>query len=417
MALVYMSIASFLIYYYTDVLKFSTEIVTIILLVARFFDGAIDPFIGYYMDRRSTKAGKYKGYIYYWALPSSLFFVVLFLPPPVTGLAAALWCLSMYLVWSFCFSMMEVANLPLLAVICAAEERNTLNTFKITSSIFAAMVSSYLTFKLVHFFGGGSEKMGFFLTTAVFAVMVFITAMLGTKNVTEKYSLKENTLSFNDTMRAISRDKQLVFLYLMLIFDQMSASVKLQTTVYYFKYYIGRIDVVPVFFLVGVLSSFMAQPLILWASRRFRLSSLMVGGYLCAAVSLSVIWFSGRNITSIFIGNIMYGVSSAFPSNLVFVYAAELSDRLSEYDGGSFGGVVNSLLHVSSKIGYAMAGSSVAFIMYLTSYVPDADQTPVALMGIRICAIILASFTIIIGGLCAHLSFRCAPPGRANPTR
>jgi GPH family glycoside/pentoside/hexuronide:cation symporter len=369
------------------------------------------------MDRRSTKAGKYKGYIYYWALPASVFFVVLFLPPPVTGLAAALWCLFMYLVWSFCFSMMEVANLPLLAVICAADERNTLNTYKITSSILAAMVSSYLTFKLVYFFGNGSERMGFFLTTVVFAVMVFATAMLGTKNVTEKYSLKENTLSFGDTMRAILRDKQLVFLYLMLIFDQMSASVKLQTTVYYFKYYIGRIDVVPVFFLVGVLSSFMAQPLILWASRRFRLSGLMIGGSLCAAASLSVIWFSGRNITSIFIGNIMYGVSSAFPSNLVFVYAADLSDRLSEDDGGSFGGVVNSLLHVSAKIGYAMAGSSVAFIMYLTSYIPDAEQTPTALMGIRISAIVLASFTLIIGGLCAYLSFRNAPRGRASHPR
>ncbi|MDR1916303.1 MAG: glycoside-pentoside-hexuronide (GPH):cation symporter [Synergistaceae bacterium] len=415
LALVYMSIASFLIYYYTDILKFSTEVVTVILLLARFFDGAVDPFIGYYMDSRSPKAGKYKGYIYYWAIPSSVLFVVLFLPPPVSGQLTALWCFFIYIVWSFCFSMMEVANLPLLAVICGAEKRKLLNTLKIASSIAAAMISAYLTFKLVNLLGRGSEKMGFFLTTLIFAVIVLITSMLGAKNVTEKYLTSENTLSFKETMYAIFKNKQLMFLYCMLIFEQMSASVKLQSTVYYFKYYIGRMDVLPVFFLVGVLSSFLAQPIIYWTSKRFRLSCLMVGGYLCAAFSMLIIWFSGRNLIPIFAGNLLYGMASAFPSNLVFVYASELSDKLSEDERGSFGGVVNSLLHVSSKIGYALAGSSVAFILYLTSYVPDVEQSPTSIMGIRIGSVALTHVILLLSGLFAYLSFRSAPQKEAAP--
>jgi GPH family glycoside/pentoside/hexuronide:cation symporter len=405
-----MPIASFLIYYYTDVLRFSTETVTVILLVARFFDGSIDPLIGYYMDSRSGKSGKYKGYIYYWALPSCVFFVALFLPPPLTGLAAAVWCLFIYMIWSFCFSMMEVANLPLLSVICDVDERGMLNTVKIASSILSAMVSSYLTFKLVDFFGRGSEEVGFFVTMSVFAAVVLVTSALGARNVTEKHFPSENILSFRETMSAVFRNRQLVFLYLMLICDQMSASIKLQSTVYYFKYYLGRMDLLPAFFLAGVLSSLMAQPLILWASRRFRISSLMAGGPVCAALGVSVMWFSGGSVVPIFIGNAIYGVSSAFSSNLVFVCAAELSDRLSESERGCFGGVVNALLHVSAKIGYAVAGSSVSFIMYLTSYVPDAEQTPTALLGIRISALALAFFILLLGGLFAYLSFRGAPP-------
>jgi GPH family glycoside/pentoside/hexuronide:cation symporter len=312
--------------------------------------------------------------------------------------------------------MMEVANLPLLAVVCGSEERNLLNTFKITSSIAAAMVSSYLTFKLVAFFGNGSEKMGFFVTTVIFAVIVLLTSALGAKNVTEKYELSENTLSFGATMSAIFRNKQLVFLYLMLICEQMAASVKLQATVYYFKYYIGRMDVISIFFLVGALCSFLAQPLIFWASRRFRMSHLMIGGYLCEALGMSVIWFSGKNLTTVFAGNVLYGISSAFPSNLVYIYAAELSDKLSECDRGSFGGVVNSLLHVSSKIGYALAGSSVAFIMYLTSYVPDANQTATSLLGIKICAVAMTLAISLLSGLFAFLSFSSDPLKNGPPS-
>ncbi|MDR1943870.1 MAG: MFS transporter, partial [Synergistaceae bacterium] len=300
LSLVYMSIASFLIYYYTDVLKLKAEVVTVILLFARFFDGAIDPFIGYYMDRHSLKSGKYRGYIYYWALPSSVLFVVLFIPPPVTGQIAALWCLFIYMVWGFCFSVMEVANLPLLTVICEDDERNLFNTFRITSGIAAAMISSYLTFKLVAVFGNGSEKTGFFVTMAIFAAVLLCTSMLGAKNVTEKYAASENIMSFGATMTTIFRNKQLIFLYCMLICEQMAASVKLQATVYYFKYYIGRMDVLPAFFLVGALCSFLTQPIIFWAARRFRLSRLMVGGYLCEALGMSVIWFSGRNLAAIF---------------------------------------------------------------------------------------------------------------------
>ncbi|MDR1884710.1 MAG: MFS transporter, partial [Synergistaceae bacterium] len=349
-------------------------------------------------------------------LPSSVLFVALFLPPPVSDHIAAFWCLFIYMVWSFCFSMMEVANLPLLAVVCGSEERNLLNTFKITSSIAAAMVSSYLTFKLVAFFGNGSEKMGFFVTTVIFAVIVLLTSALGAKNVTEKYELSENTLSFGATMSAIFRNKQLVFLYLMLICEQMAASVKLQATVYYFKYYIGRMDVISIFFLVGALCSFLAQPLIFWASRRFRMSHLMIGGYLCEALGMSVIWFSGKNLTTVFAGNVLYGISSAFPSNLVYIYAAELSDKLSECDRGSFGGVVNSLLHVSSKIGYALAGSSVAFIMYLTSYVPDANQTATSLLGIKICAVAMTLAISLLSGLFAFLSFSSDPLKNGPPS-
>ncbi|MDR1885361.1 MAG: MFS transporter, partial [Synergistaceae bacterium] len=151
-----MTVSIFLMYYYTDVLELSALSVTVILFVARFFDGAVDPFIGHYMDGHTTKYGKYRGYLLYWAGPSCVFFVILFVPSPLPGYGALLWYMSAYLLWSFSASMLEVSYLPLMASISCGGDRNLTNTLKISASIVAVVATSFLTLKLVKAFGGGS---------------------------------------------------------------------------------------------------------------------------------------------------------------------------------------------------------------------------------------------------------------------
>jgi GPH family glycoside/pentoside/hexuronide:cation symporter len=401
-----MTVASFLMYYYTDVLALPTITVSIILLAARFFDGAVDPFIGYYMDRRETKYGKYRGYVFYWIVPSSVLLVCLFSPAPLPGLAGVVWYLLIYLAWSFSFSMIEVANLPMLALISDSRERGATNTLKITASILAVSLSSHMTFKLVKFFGGASERIGFFVTMAVFAVIACVSCLLGAKNTTEKHRAPESVLSPRETASSVLKNKSLMFLYLMLICDQMGMSVRIQAAMYYLKYCLNRQDIIPVFFMVGLACSSLAQPIILWASKRAPLSRLMVGGYLGAALSMTLVWYAGSSLWMLMAANAFYGLATAFPNNLLYVRASCLSDEMSEKTSGSFGGVVNSFLMVSAKVGYAVAGSIVAFVLYLTSYSPNVEQTATSLFGIKICFLGLTILTKLLSAFFAFLSFR-----------
>jgi Na+/melibiose symporter-like transporter len=165
-------------------------------------------------------------------------------------------------------------------------------------------------------------------------------------------------------------------------------------------------DAVSLFFLLGITGSLMIQPVIYWVSRRLRTSFLMIGGYIGAAASMAIIWIGGYDLRLLMIGNILFGMTSAFPANLIYVYAAELSDNLSEKYGYCFGGVINSILQVSSKIGYVISGSIITVILRATSYIPNVDQTEISLFGIHLCFLLMTILTALLSAVFAYFSFR-----------
>ena len=402
-----MTASVFLMYYYTDVLKLPIAAVTVILFAARFFDGAVDPLIGHYMDARTTKYGKYRGYLYYWAAPSCLLFVLLFVPPPVGGFPAIAWCLTIYICWSFASSVIEVALLPLMASISGKGEydRNLINTLKVSASILAALAASYLTLGLVKALGGGSEQFGFLAAVSIFACVSAASILLGAMNIRERKRYAENAMPFFESALSVLTKKPLIFMYLAMLCEQMCGCARTQGAIYYLKYCLGRADVIPLLLLAHISGAFLAQPFILKASGHIRASRLMTAGFLAAAAVSSLIWFAGSSVPLLLAANFMFGVFLALPANLVYVYAAKLADGLSSLNNSSFCGIVNSLLGISAKLGYAAAGAVIALALHITSYVPNAAQGGAALFGIQVCFMVLPSAAALLGAIFASMSF------------
>jgi Na+/melibiose symporter-like transporter len=70
--------------------------------------------------------------------------------------------------------------------------------------------------------------------------------------------------------------------------------------------------------------------------------------------------------------------------------------------------VINSILQVTSKIGYALAGSVISFVLFLTSYVPNIEQTALSLWGIRACFVVFSLLLSLASACFAFLSL-CDP--------
>ncbi|MDR0649329.1 MAG: MFS transporter [Synergistaceae bacterium] len=411
--LLYMAASSFLMYFYTDVATVSVGAVSVILFVSRFFDVAIDPFIGYYMDKRSTRYGKFKGYIYYWAFPSCALFAAMFLPSPFAGAMSVAWRLFACMAWGFCLSMIEVSNLPLLSLICSNERgRSLANTTRVSASIVAVLAVSCLTFKLVTALGGGSEERGFAAAALVIAVCALASFLCGARNITERGEAEKSALPFLETLREVFQDRRLVFLYLLVMCDQIVILTRTQSALYYLKYCVMRADLVPVFFMTGIVSSIATQPLVFMALKRYGIRRLMVCGYLAGAAAMIATGAARMSVSGILTCAAVYGAATAFPSNLIFVCAADLSDSLSGRRNASFCGTISSLLMVASKIGSTVAGSAVALVLYLVSYVPNAEQSARSLLGIKICFFWFSAVLLLICAFFAYMSFN---PGDNAP--
>lgn len=422
-SLLAVTVSTLLMYFYTDVLLLPAAAVSGILFVARLFDGVVDPFLGYYMDRRTTRLGKYRGYIVYWALPMCAAFVLIFLPVPLTGNGRILWCLLLYLFFTLSYSFVEISSLPILASFGNPNERSAGNAFKVAGCIIGALLASSVSLQLIHILGDGSEQTGYFRMALLFAAVVLVAVLAGAGNLREGNHAADSLESGQknatprEALGMVLKDKAIVSLLCMYLCLEAASAFKMQAGIYYLKYNLGRQDLTALFLAVPIAVSLLTQPLIYFLSKRIRLRNLMIGGSAISAVGILIIGFSGAYTPLMMAGNILFGMASAFPANLVYIYMAELSDRLSAENGTFFGGVVNSLLGLSSRVAGSIAGAFITLILFVTAYTPNESQSVQTLRGIAFSFIAMTILALALSGFFAAASFRALRQGRYNKRR
>ncbi|MDR0812490.1 MAG: MFS transporter [Oscillospiraceae bacterium] len=396
--------ATFLLYFYTDVLIIPVGIASVLILTLRVFDGAIDPALSYAMDRRTTRFGKYKGYLVFCAAPVCLFFALIFTPSPFSGTRGnVIWQAVCVGLWSLFFSIAECAYLPMLAT--SSREKNEMkrrNAVKLVLSIVAALLVRFYALKLADIFGGGSERQGFFRLAVIIAAAALIT-FAPILFIKERAIESEKRLTLRQLGKILVKDRILLYILLFYALHQMASAVKNQSAIYYMKYYVGRVDLTPIFLVVNVISSLAMQPVIYFAAKRVRPVRLIAGGYAGAAVSMLIMGLGGRFLPLLIAGNALCGIATAFPSNLVFYHVAEVSLELSQSNKSSIYATSSSMLSLASRFGIAAGPAFVSGALWFTGYTPNASQCVASLTGIQVCFVLVS---MILYGTAAFFAIK-----------
>ena len=79
--MVYALSASYVMYYYQDVLGLSASFVGLVLMAARFFDAFNDPFMGVLVAKTRTRWGRFRPWIFSGTLLNALVLYALFAAP------------------------------------------------------------------------------------------------------------------------------------------------------------------------------------------------------------------------------------------------------------------------------------------------------------------------------------------------
>lgn len=408
-----MTASMLLMYYYTDVLLLPASAVSVVLFISRMFDGVIDPFLGHYMDKRTTKFGKYRGYVIYWAPAACVTFVLMFSAAPFTEAGKAIWCLLLYLAFTLTFSFVEIASLPMLASFDTAKSRMAGNTLKISGCIAATLVAAMFAFKLVQVLGGGAEAPGYARMAMLFGGVALAALLLGGLGFSERdYAVTahagdtEKSCSAKEAIFTVLREKSILFILLMFLCLDAASAFKMQAGIYYLKYNLGRQDMTSLFLTSSIAMSLLAQPLVFYCSRRVGMRFLMVHGCAASAAAMLIIGLSGSSVALLLAGNCLFGVLSAFPANLIFAYMVDLFEWLGKKRGRPFGGVTNAFIGLSSRVGGSLASALLSLILVATAYAPNREQSGLALWGITAGFIVLPVLLLLLGSVFAALSFR-----------
>ena len=107
--MVYMLSASYVLYYFQDLLGVEAWIMGVILLVARVFDAFNDPIMGVIVAKTKTRWGKFRPWLMIGTVTNAVILYFMFAAPPAMdakGLVA--YAAIFYILWGVTYTMMDI---------------------------------------------------------------------------------------------------------------------------------------------------------------------------------------------------------------------------------------------------------------------------------------------------------------------
>ena len=107
--MVYMLSASYVLYYFQDIMKTSAIAMGIILLIARVFDAFNDPIMGVIVAKTKTKWGKFRPWLLIGTITNAAVLILMFAAPPsLDGKGLIAYAAVTYILWGVTYTMMDI---------------------------------------------------------------------------------------------------------------------------------------------------------------------------------------------------------------------------------------------------------------------------------------------------------------------
>ena len=107
--MVYMLSATYILYYYQDLLGVSPIIMGAILMGARVFDAFNDPIMGVIVAKTKTKWGKFRPWLMIGTITNAIVLFMMFAAPPkLDGQGLVAYAAITYILWGVTYTMMDI---------------------------------------------------------------------------------------------------------------------------------------------------------------------------------------------------------------------------------------------------------------------------------------------------------------------
>ncbi|MBI4732202.1 MAG: MFS transporter [Chloroflexi bacterium] len=403
-ALITSAMQFFLLFYYTDVAGIDPGLAGLALMVGKLtWDAINDPLFGYFSDRTRSRFGRRRIYMLIGAVPLGIAAWIMFsLPKGLTGATAFLAVLfSFWLVDSF-HTMTTTPYYALTPELTRDyNERASLTSIRMVYSVFGYILGAALTTILAGIFQGSGLNMqqAWSATGAVFGVVAIITTLVTTFSIKERPELAGEPSQLPALKAVLTSFKNKPFIILMLAFILSSFSFTVLTALvpYFIQYQLNMPEQVS-FVLLAMLVTIgiFLVPAKLISDRINKGPAYALGLFIASLAVMTSFFFPRGETALIYVVAAVAGMG--FSAQWVFPWSM-LPDVI-EYDEkmtgerreGIYYGLWAFLTKFTGALGVAVSG----WALGLFGYVPNVEQTPYALFGIRLFFAIVPAVVIII---------------------
>jgi len=382
--LYFISTATYLLYFYTDVFGISAAAAASVLLVARVVDAVTDPLMGMIAERTRSRWGRMRPYLLFGAVPLGVLGVLTFTTPDLGGSGKVIWAYATYIAFGILYTIVGIPYSALTSSLTNDHhERTVLSTIRMAFAFGGGYAISVGMLPLVSLFGDPDR--GFSIVMILFACIA--TALLWlTVLATEERIQPPPTqrLSVGDSLSAVFRNPPLLVVMVLFAGGMLSFTVRQTVTVYYLKYNVGREDLVALFFGITMPVMFLgllAVPKL--AARLGKAGGIIAGAALTMVASLGLYFTPYESIGGIF----FFSCLMALGGTPIAVLGWAMIPDTVEYAQWKLGlradGAIFSFASFFQKLAKAVGGAGVAGALAVAGYVANAGQTENALATIH----------------------------------
>ncbi len=405
--LYFMSAMTFLLFFYTDVYGLSAAVAGGVFLVARIVDAVTDPVMGFIADHTRSRWGKFRPYVLYGPVPLGLIAVAMFTVPGFGDFGKVVWAYSTYILFGIAYTVVTIPYAAMTAVMTDDyQERTRLTTLRIGCAFAGATVVSVGLLQLVDWFGGGA--VGFQAAMIVFSVVgtaVLWVTFAGTgERITPTHTA--HRLSLADGARALVANPPLIVVVLLFTLGMLALTVRLTAAPYYFKYNMGREDLLSLYFGVTLPVMFLGLIAVPWLSRRFGKAGGIRAGAVFAMIGAVGFYFTPPdNIVMVFVWGSVVAIGGAPIAVLGWAMIPDTVEYAEWRTGVRAAGLTFAEASFFQKLAKAVGGAGVAALLAAFGYVSNTAQSETTLAAI-LWMMSLVPFVIQILLIAVSLAYR-----------
>ena len=305
--LLYVTISSYIMYFYTDVFHIPPAGALgagTILLVARFADAISAVVWGSIVDHTNTKWGQSRPWFLWLCVPFAITVWLAFTAPSVPDGAPKFW----YALITYILAAGAVytgIQTPITAILpnltSDPEERMNANSFRMCGGSIGSFITSSFTIPLVGFFGtlvGGGDKTGFMIVTAIWGLIAIALLLFSFKNLNERNYRPElnKPIPLKDSLKAAKGNWPWIILVVAFVIYWIAQSTRNGVSVYYAKWVLGNENLTSLFNgvqVLGILAT-IAMPII--ANKTKNKTFTMILGLVIGMVGQALMPLAGDSV-------------------------------------------------------------------------------------------------------------------------
>ncbi len=380
-------------FFFTDCVGLDATFAGVVLAIGTFWDAITDPLVGTISDRRDPKKGRRRPFLKFVALPFGIVGWLLFTNFDLGPIANKVYFIVMAILFYTVQTLLDVPYTSLGAEMTHDyDERSSLNSSRNFFATVSGIISS-LTLSFVFFFTDwfGSLSAGWSATGGIFSILAIISIYIGYYS-TKGYEATEVPKIDSSEDKAIIKNvlANKPFMYTMGLFTASVISVAIQNSafIYYLSYNLNLNEIqISMSFLVSWLPGLLWVRVIDWLCHKYSKKVAWCTCMLVWCVSLMVfpmiIFNFTTHISMIYLMQIFAGFGLVGQYQIAWSMIPDTIEVDEFKTGlrreGSYYGIIAFLQKMATALAVFISGK----VLTMIGYVPNVDQLPETLEGIK----------------------------------